>query len=155
MAIHQELGVGSVITTYHTVIGPDHMTGKYAIRFYVLFVQNRRERSSGELVPKNMESFLNALGIRTLDSHMTNSVTAIGCRSTSYFSTISNTPYPSINMLKTAREEYDIFIDNNDYDECDIQTNDFMNEFNKNEGSNNLYLFSLAKTPKQILTLGI
>jgi len=111
MAMHKNLEVGSALFTFHeSEYGHyNHRLGreKYTINFKVLYVHNRRERTTGTYVPRTLIPTLDKLGIRYLNHWANEKVCAVGCRTHIYYSIRSNSPYPTSDEIKAAQEEFD------------------------------------------------
>lgn len=156
MAMHSRLDVGSIITTYQSVskVGKDN----YNISFHVLYVKNRRERTSGVRLPKTMMGLLNKYSIRCDEDYYREQdyFLAIGCRQKCYYQSFSNTPYPTKNMLLKAEEALKSYIYNEDKkhasgeDIC-VHYNSFVEETNSTKLQNKDALFALQPTLTSIV----
>lgn len=144
MAMHSKLKVGDLITTYSEIEKRDT---KYVIIFKALYVKNRRERTSGTLIPGELGEILDRYGVRrntTIMSHNNKSRThAIGCRTYTYYSTSSSEPYITNEIKKKAAEKLDSIL--KEY-ESTLYINDFVEEINKTKTSNKEMLFVLDPT---------
>ena len=152
MAMHKKLRVGSILFCYHEpsydVYGARYSGLKYRINFKVLYVQNRRERTTGVPVPKSITPTLDKLGIRYTTQYYDNDhVYAIGCRTHVYDSICSDSPYPTAEEVKKARAKLEERLESPDgitQEGVQLMEIDFVKDF-KEKMSNKDSLFSLNK----------
>ena len=151
MAMHKKLSVGSILFCYHEpsydVYGARYSGLKYRISFKVLYVQNRRERTTGVSVPKKLTPTLDKLGVRYTQHHDNEHVYAIGCRTHTYAQISSDTPYPTAEEVKKARIQLEERLESEDgitQGGVQLMEIDFVKDF-KEKMSNKDALFSLSK----------
>lgn len=156
MAMHKKLDIGSVLFTFHepTYFRHKHVRGenKYKIHFKALYIYNRRERTSGDVVPNIIIPTLDKLKIKYLDA-FDDKVVAVGCRSYSYYTCTSKLPYPSVDDIKKAKEALDELLttERTIGDGINLMETTFMSDFIEKKVSNKDVLFSLNKPIDQYL----
>lgn len=154
MAIHKKLPVGSILFTFHqpqyNYYGHRNGRSKYTIQFNLLYVYNRRERSSGASVPSQLIPTLEKLGIRFTEAGR-GRTTAIGCRHYTYFQCDSYLPYPTPDQVKEAAAALERIRNGNNviYNSMTLVDNEFMKDFRNQKMSNKDTLFSLLKPLKE------
>lgn len=152
MAMHKKLSVGSILFCYHEptydVYGARYNGLKYRIHFKVLYVQNRRERTTGVSVPKSIIPTLDKLGIRYTSHHYESDIVyAIGCRTHTYYVICSDSPYPTAEEVKKARAKLEERLESPEgitQEGVQLMEIDFVKDF-KEKMSNKDALFSLNK----------
>lgn len=150
MAMHKKLQPGSVLFTYQMPFYRErlHRSGglKYLIKFKALVVYNRRERSSGAMVPIKLKPTLEKLGIK-YTPHTESTLVAIGCRDLDYFSCESNTPYPTPEQVIKAHQAYQDLVENQvRWRGLELQKIEFIEQFKEKKMSNADSLFSLSNS---------
>ncbi|MFE4029258.1 hypothetical protein ACFX4N_24210 [Priestia sp. YIM B13551] len=154
MAIHKKLPVGSILFTYHepgyNYSNHRYGRGKYHIDFKVLYVHNRRERTTGASVPRTLIPTLEKLGIRHQEySYDQQQTSAIGCRTYKYYSFSSNSPYPTAEAIQTAQQELESLFTRETVSvegiRISLVENDFMKDFKEKKMKNKDAIFSLSK----------
>lgn len=151
MAMHKKLDVGSVLFCYHEPIYEYYAhrrnAGKYSIQFKVLYVHNRRERTTGARVPRKIVPTLDKLSIRYTDDYREEYVYAVGCRAATYKTYRSDLPYPTAEQIKEARASLEAMLETGEL--CNegvrLMSIDFVDSFKEKKMSNKDSLFSLNK----------
>ncbi|BCT30376.1 MULTISPECIES: hypothetical protein [Bacillus subtilis group] len=156
MAMNRNLQVGSILFTYHepSYSHMNHRSGreKYYISFKALYVHNRRERTSGTTVPKDLIPTLDKLGIRHL-GHDDDTTFAVGCRSYVYYRCKSNLPYPTPEQIQAARAALDSYLEREQAENLGVPLMEveFVKDFKEKKMSNKDAMFSLLKPLDQYL----
>lgn len=156
MAMNKNLEVGSILFTYTESIyeHQSHRFGnkKYTIRFKVLYVHNRRERTTGAYVPQTLKSTLDKLGIRQTNSY-SGKLCAVGCRAITYHEVRSNSPYPTSDDIKTAQEKLESNLQNNSLTSYGVNLFeiDFVETFKEKKMSNKDALFAIQKPLEEFI----
>ena len=150
MAMNKKLEVGSILFTYTEADygAQSHRYGraKYTIRFKVLYVHNRRERTTGVYVPSTLKSTLDKLGIRHTNVY-SDKVCAVGCRALVYHTVQSNSPYPTTDDVKEAQEKLESRLQEHSLSNygIDLFEIDFVESFKQKKMSNKDALFAIQK----------
>jgi hypothetical protein len=155
LAIHKKLTEGSILFTFHE---PHYQyyyhrnnRSKYGIHFKILYVHNRRERTSGELVSEKMKETLEKLGIRTQKANST-SISAIGCRTFTYHRCESDVPYPSQEQMQEAMKALEgVFRTQTQAQGKTLIRSEFMQDFKEKKMSNQDNVFALLKPLKDYI----
>ncbi|MEK1828838.1 hypothetical protein AAAC51_06750 [Priestia megaterium] len=160
MAMHQKLAVGTILFTYPE---PDynyynHRYGNkhYTLKFKLLYVHNRRERSTGSFVSKHLSSTLNKLKIKCIDeTHYPNQVMAVGCRAYTYHSFSSKIPYPTAAQVKEAQQKLNLLLERGTVSvegkNITLIDNEFITNFKQKQMTNKDCLFSLLKPMEEYI----
>lgn len=156
MAMNKNLEVGSILFTYVDTeyAYHNHRFGrpKYTIRFKLLYVYNRRERTSGTYVSSALIPTLEKLGIRYVDG-INGKVCAIGCRSAAYHEVQSDSPYPTAEDMKTAQRKLEAHLQNETSYNRSIRLFeiDFIKTFKEKKMSNKDALFVIQKPLEEFI----
>ncbi|MES9681666.1 hypothetical protein ABWK22_01875 [Gottfriedia acidiceleris] len=152
MAMHRKLDVGSILFTYHQprydMSRHRNNLDKYLIEFKALYVHNRRERSSGAMVPLTLIPTLDKLGIRHDENYRgAGNTCAVGCRTYVYYRCYSPMPYPSPEHIKAARAELEerMNLHSASNEGVSLMEIDFVQDFKEKKMSNKDSIFSLLK----------
>lgn len=147
MAMHKSLQPGLILSTdydaQYSEINHQNGEPRYTIRFNALFVLNRRERTSGGVIPDKQIPFCQKLGIRL--ERYANATVAVGCRSTTYLTVRNDTPYPSALQEREAAEYLERILAEGSLSFADIvlYRDDTIQQFSKKKLGNQDFLFTV------------